>query len=103
MVEKQYECVIGCRSHVFIQGSNNTIDVDCDAVLLKRSSGKCTAQPLERCSSGARAVGFFFFLPINIENRKVCPKKTRVLMKNVCYLSALVLKSKYAKKIEDKI
>jgi hypothetical protein len=40
-----------------------------------------------------------FFSPINLENRNVFEKKTRVLMKNVWYLSALVLKIKYKKKM----
>ena len=41
-------------------------------------------------------------LTVNIENRNVFDKKTRVLMKNMCYLSALVPKSKYTKKLKIK-
>jgi hypothetical protein len=54
---------------------------------------------------GKRAVrGFFFiFYQIYIENRNVFPKKRGVLMKKVCYLSALVLKIQYTQKFEDKI
>ncbi len=58
---------------------------------------------------GERAVnvwyGDFFLLPIHIENRKVFPKKTRVLMKNVCYLHRFRTGSEdqIYKKNEDKI
>jgi hypothetical protein len=53
---------------------------------------------------GKFVVGIFLriFLLINIEKISVFKKKTRILMKNVHYLFALVLKTKYTNKCEGK-
>ncbi len=75
-----------------------------------RLYGKFTAQPHVRRTCGKREVwiffGDFFFQNRRLENSSVGQKKTFFfveLMKNVCFLCALVLKIKYKQKCEDKI
>ena len=70
-----------------------------------RTTARAVNPPHNRtCGTcGKRAVGgFFFFYQIYNENRNVFPKKRGVLMKNVYYLSVLVLKIQYTQKFEDK-
>jgi hypothetical protein len=73
------------------------------SVMPHRTTARAVNPPHNR-TCGKRAVGgFFFFYQTYIENRNVFPKKRGVLMKNVCYLSALVLKIQYTQKFEEKI
>ncbi len=90
--------------------SSERSSVYCFSTLLTRDftphmwlCGKFTTQPHVWHTSCKCVIRIFFFVLINIENRSVWEKKTRVLMKNVCCLSTQVLKIKYKNKCEDKI
>jgi hypothetical protein len=66
----------------------------------------CSVNSPNNHTCGTRVVNVrygFFLLRIDVSKIEVSDRKTRVLMKNVCYLCALVLKIKYKQKCEDKI
>jgi hypothetical protein len=77
--------------------------LDPRAVMPHRTTARAVNPPHNRtCGTCGKRAGIFFFYQIYNENRNVFPKKRGVLMKNVYYLSALVLKIQYTQKFEDK-